>query len=596
MALWKDSETVVDYLNFDYIIDAVVNIVLDEELSPSSIGLYGDWGSGKSSLMKMVETRLNEENDNTIMCIKFNGWLFEGYEDAKTALCGTILEKMHDNKKLSAKAKEKIKTLWDKVDVQKILGKGIHLGLDYLLTGGLISLTEFSISQIVQAVKKKASGVSDEDIAEVLRSFKTETSVRKDIKDFQKDFSEILEESNINHLVVFVDELDRCTPETILDIIEAMRLFLFAKGTSFVIGADQRLIEYAIKTKYKDVIGNNLDIGREYMEKVIQYPVMIPALDENEVEQYISCLLLEKELEKEDFNKVLRIIRDLKPLEKFDYNLLSSKDEKLAEKCTDSLHLSVQISSVLARQINGNPRQCKRFLNMLFMRIQMAKSRKVDLDKNVMAKLMLIEYFAKPFYELVVNPENKEKFAIFEETGSEPTVFKDYSSDDWIQDWNKTSCKLAKIDLKEYYYFSNSRLTYNYSAAVFLTPNGRKCLDLLVSKSDLKRNEAGKLIVNLSIGDRKYIAQSLYEQMKVDDKVDIKLFKSYLVVVARKDMVADTILQLKSIPAKCFTNAHFIQLHNFLEFLSPEEMETLREHLGDGLATEHNIIKNLQRK
>lgn len=596
MALWKDSETVVDYLNFDYIIDTVVNIVLDEELSPSSIGLYGDWGSGKSSLMKMVETRLNKEDDDTIMCIKFNGWLFEGYEDAKTALCGTILEKMHDNKKLSAKAKEKIKSLWDKVDVQKILGKGIHLGLDYLLTGGLVSLTEFSISQIVQAVKKKASGVSDENIAEVLRSFKAETSVRKDIKGFQKEFSEILKESKINHLVVFVDELDRCTPETILDIIEAMRLFLFAKGTSFVIGADQRLIEYAIKTKYKDVIGNNLDIGREYMEKVIQYPVMIPALDENEVEQYISCLLLEKELGKEDLNKVLEIIRDLKPLEKFDYNLLSSKDETLAEKCTDSLHLSVQISSVLARQINGNPRQCKRFLNMLFMRIQMAKSRKVDLDKNVMAKLMLIEYFSKPFYELVVNPENKEKFAIFEETGSEPTVFKDYSSDDWIQDWNKTSCKLAKIDLKEYHYFSNSRLTYNHSAAAFLTPKGRVCLDKLVSKTDTERSEAGKLIPELSHTDRKYIAQSIYEQIKEDDKIDIELFKSYLVVVARKDMVMDTILQLKSIPAKCFTNAHLIQLHKFLEFLSPEEMKVMKEHFGDNLESGNKIIKSLQRK
>lgn len=596
MTLWKDSETVVDYLNFDYIIDAVVNIVLDEELSPSSIGLYGDWGSGKSSLMKMVETRLDEKKNDSIMCIKFNGWLFEGYEDAKTALCGTILEKMHDNKKLSAKAKKKIKTLWDKVDVQKILGKGIHLGLDYLLTGGLINLTEFSISQIVQAVKKKVSGVSDEDIAEVLRSFKTETSVRKDIKGFQKEFSEILKESKINHLVVFVDELDRCTPETILDIIEAMRLFLFAKGTSFVIGADQRLIEYAIKTKYKDVIGNNLDIGREYMEKVIQYPVMIPALDENEVEQYISCLLLEKELGKDDFDKVLKIIRDLKPLEKFDYNLLSSKDEKLAEKCTDSLHLSVQISSVLARQINGNPRQCKRFLNMLFMRIQMAKSRKVDLDKNVMAKLMLIEYFSKPFYELVVNPENKEKFAIFEETGNEPTVFKDYSSDDWIQDWNKTSCKLAKIDLKEYHYFSNSRLTYNHSAAAFLTPKGRVCLDKLVSKTDTERSEAGKLIPELSHTDRKYIAQSIYEQIKEDDKINIELFKSYLVVVARKDMVMDTILQLKSIPAKCFTNAHLIQLHKFLEFLSPEEMEVMKEHFGDKLESGNKIIKSLQRK
>lgn len=323
---------------------------------------------------------------------------------------------------------------------------------------------------------------------------------------------------------------------------------------------------------------------------------MIPALDENEVEQYISCLLLEKELEKEDFNKVLEIIRDLKPLEKFDYNLLSSKDEKLAEKCTDSLHLSVQISSVLARQINGNPRQCKRFLNMLFMRIQMAKSRKVDLDKNVMAKLMLIEYFSRRFYELVVNPENKEKFAIFEETGSEPTIFKDYSSDDWIQDWNKTSCKLATIDLKEYYYFSNSRLTYNHSAAAFLTPKGRVCLDMLVSKSDFKRTEAGKLIVNLSIGDRKYIAQSLYEQMKKDDIIDIELFKSYLVVVVSKDMVTDTIQQLKSIPARCFTKAHFIQLHNFLNLLSPEEMEAMKEHFGNNLVSENEMIKNLQRK
>lgn len=61
--MWKDSETEVDYLNFDYIIDAVTKIVLDEELSPSSIGLYGDWGSGKSSLMKMIERKLTQRDD-----------------------------------------------------------------------------------------------------------------------------------------------------------------------------------------------------------------------------------------------------------------------------------------------------------------------------------------------------------------------------------------------------------------------------------------------------------------------------------------------------------------------------------------------------
>lgn len=105
--MWKDSETIIDYLNFDYIIDAVVKLVLDEDLSPSSIGLYGDWGSGKSSLMKMVEQHLISMNDKSILCIRFNGWLFEGYEDAKTALCGTILESIHKKKDFLLRLKEK---------------------------------------------------------------------------------------------------------------------------------------------------------------------------------------------------------------------------------------------------------------------------------------------------------------------------------------------------------------------------------------------------------------------------------------------------------------------------------------------------------
>lgn len=458
--MWKDSETEIDYLNFDYIVDAVTKIVLDEELSPSSIGLYGDWGSGKSSLMKMIERKLTQDEDNSILCVRFNGWLFEGYEDAKTALCGTILEKIHEERKLPDEIKDKVKKLWDKVDIQKILGKGIRYGLDYLLAGGVLGLTEISISQITKALKSKADNVSEEEITDILRSFKTEDNIRKDIKNFQKEFADILKETKIKHLVVFVDELDRCTPETILDVIEAIRLFLFAKGTSFVIGADQRLIEYAIRTKYRDVIGNNLDIGKEYMEKVIQYPINIPALDEMEVEHYITCLLLEKKLEKEDFNKILEYIRSIKPYEEFTYSSFEAKDKELADKCREALYLSGQISSVLAKQINGNPRQCKRFLNTLFMRLDMAKSRNIPLKQNVMAKLMLIEYFCNPFYMLVMDGKNKEDFAKFE-NGKFEGIFKDYSNDEWILEWNKIQCKLSKEDLRDYYYYSNSRFAYS---------------------------------------------------------------------------------------------------------------------------------------
>lgn len=591
--MWKDSETIVDYLNFDYIIDAVVKLVLDEDLSPSSIGLYGDWGSGKSSLMKMVEQTLTSMNDKSILCIRFNGWLFEGYEDAKTALCGTILESIHGKEGLSSQLKDKVKKLWDKVDVQKILGKGLRYGLDYFLTGGILGLTDFTASQFTNALKKKSENVSEDDIANALRSLKTDDNIRKDIKNFHDEFENILKETKIKHLVVFIDELDRCSPETILDIIEAMRLFLFAKGTSFVIGADQRLIEYAIKTKYKEVVGNNLDIGREYMEKVIQYPVNIPALDENEVEQYISCLLLEKELDKVEFTDVLQTIKALKPLERFDYDYLSQKDSSIAEKCKSSLYLSSQISSVLAKQINGNPRQCKRFLNTLFMRLDMAKSRHIELKKSVMAKLMLIEYFATPLYKLVIDPQNKEEFTKFETGEGDAPKFNDYLNDDWVKEWKKISCKISEENISDYYYFSNSRFTYNQSFGSHLTPKGQLCLEKLMAKNETSRIDAKEMLKDLYLMDRKHIANTLFDQMKSEDKLDNDLFKSYVLVICSKDMINDALHQIKSIPAEKYDQAQKVNLQKFVDILSPEERNIITEYLGDDFTQMRNALNNI---
>lgn len=56
--MWADKETDKDYLNFGYLVNLVTEIAADRSLTPSTIGLYGDWGSGKSSLMKLAQAEI----------------------------------------------------------------------------------------------------------------------------------------------------------------------------------------------------------------------------------------------------------------------------------------------------------------------------------------------------------------------------------------------------------------------------------------------------------------------------------------------------------------------------------------------------------
>ena len=68
--MWKDCETELDYLDFDYLVNVLNSVLRDDLLLPPSVGIYGDWGSGKSSLLKMSSKALNE--DEGTLCLFFN--------------------------------------------------------------------------------------------------------------------------------------------------------------------------------------------------------------------------------------------------------------------------------------------------------------------------------------------------------------------------------------------------------------------------------------------------------------------------------------------------------------------------------------------
>lgn len=577
--MWKDSEAELDFLNFNYLAEQVVEISKDDKLSPATIGVYGDWGSGKSSLMKMVKKNLDA--DDKTLTVEFNGWLFEGYEDAKTALCGTILDEMLKHEKRFAKAKDKIKTLLDKVDGGKLLSKGVKYGLDFLLTGGIGTVTELTLTGLVSAVKQKSGNISEDDIKKVIDAFKSEDTKRAEIKNFRKSFKEVFEKCKGERLVVFIDELDRCTPDTVLDIFEAIRLFLYVPGSTFIIGADERLVSYAVKNKYKDIPGHDIDISNEYLEKLVQYPVKIPQLNESEVKQYITCLLLQNE--ELDMQKVADALPNLRINEEFTIDTVKAATGKEpTESIKEAFDLSNQIYSALATLMKGNPRHCKRFFNTLMMRIALAERRNIKLQKKVLAKLMLAEYYKPRFIEALMKPEGNEELKQLER-GASDAIFmalKDWCNDEWVQKWAQGDPTLSTIEnLSDYFYFSReSRKLYSSNSEI-LSTEAKRLLQNLLDSSDSIRSKAVESAKQLAPAEQVLLANAMLDELSKEEKMEGKKFRTYLDLTVELKQQKDAVHRIKSLPIAKIYAGLVGQMTAFVSTLDNETKDSLKNFL-----------------
>ncbi len=557
--MWKDSETNIDLLDFNYLIEITKDIIENDELSPCTIGVYGDWGSGKSSLVEMILRDYEDKDD--YLCLKFNGWLFEDYDDAKNALLGSILDKIKEKRKLSPKAKSILSNLFKNLDYLDLASKGIKHGADFFLTGGMGTIADLTLKSIATKSKSIGRSVDEKEFKKILEGAFNKEEVRKNLREFHEDFEKLLKESKIKKLVVFIDELDRCNHDTILETLEAIRLFLFTKGTSFIIGADERQVMYAVRKKFPDVIGNQIDIGKEYLEKMIQYPVKIPQLGISEVEFYITCLFFQ-DIFKDYYSKIIEFIKKEREQNfltfEITFDLIKNEFPKLdEEKIKETISLSKQLSSVLSKSLNGNPRHCKRFLNSLSMRLKMAKFKGVELEKKALAKIMLIEYFKESVFkqigELQANEKGKPKELELVENNEWDSVkkLKIWKDDEWFINWLSIEPKLTDIDLQPYYYFSRESLQNNYiKLATTISLEAQSVLKNLLSGSDAYRKDAIKRQSNINEFESLEILKALFSNIEVSSDIDVKLFTAYIEWGSTKEnLYSEVISQLNSLPS-----------------------------------------------
>lgn len=416
--LLSDNETKVDLLNSEAIASTIVQLIIERPDHPITIGVHGDWGAGKSSVLEMIEAGLSGNKD--VLCIKFNGWRFQGFEDAKIALIEGIVTELIEERSLLTNAKEAVREVYKRIDWLKLAKKTGGLALTAFTGVPTPDVIQSVIGGLESFINDPSKLATKENFQELVSNAKSvlkpkddSKNVPEEIGEFRKAFDELLKKAGVKQLIVLIDDLDRCLPEIAIETLEAIRLFVFTSRTAFIVAADEGMIEYAVRRHFPDLSDTPGAQGysRNYLEKLIQVPFRIPILGETETRIYVTLLLIGAELgeDDKDFNKLIAVARNLlkKPWESKPLDSVSIRTA-LGEKATkvqNALILSDQLGPILARGTKGNPRQIKRFLNTLILRQRMAEARGFGQDINlpILAKLMIAERFLSRLFEQVAN-------------------------------------------------------------------------------------------------------------------------------------------------------------------------------------------------
>lgn len=236
-------------------------------------------------------------------------------------------------------------------------------------------------------------------------------NVLEEINAFRKAFDDLLDKAGVEQLIVLIDDLDRCLPDTAIETLEAVRLFVFTPRTAFVVAADESMIEYAVRKHFPDLPDTTgpQTYARNYLEKLIQVPFRIPALGETETRIYVTLLLVGAELGENDptFDTLIGVARERlkRPWRSgsLDAATVRTALGAMAPRANNALALSDQIGPILASGTKGNPRQIKRFLNTLVLRQRTAEARGFgdDVKLPVLAKLMLAERFLPRLFDQI---------------------------------------------------------------------------------------------------------------------------------------------------------------------------------------------------
>ena len=333
-------------------LSATISNIIRSSTPHFTIGIYGEWGTGKTTLMKSIERNLvNNDilaNQQKILPIWFNAWKFEREENLATvSLLKTVAYAMANHEKFDGLSKTIFKGL-------TIVGKDL-------------------MQQIALQVVSKKEDIGNKEFDEkmdYLNKLYRDSVYYQGLDKIREHMEAIREEDKNCRVVIFIDDLDRCSPTKALEVLESIKLFLDIEGFVFVIGLSHKTVTQLISNAYQ-ITGVK---GDDYIKKIIQIPIKIPSWSKESIIDLID--------------------NSIAPRLNSDYTKFLSQN-----------------SAMIAKVVDYNPRQLKRFINNVIIAFETFASKKgspeIQFNEIFLVKILKSEW--PDFYrEFVSNKDFRD--------------------------------------------------------------------------------------------------------------------------------------------------------------------------------------------
>ncbi|MGE5225106.1 MAG: P-loop NTPase fold protein [Omnitrophica WOR_2 bacterium] len=396
-----DQPAEKDALHFTHHCQAFKELITDPRTrTPLVIGIFGRWGTGKTTFMTLLRKELRREKVATVW---FNAWQYSQEDELWAAFLQSLINQAGEDLPALEKARFYLRLFLHRTDWRVALRLAAQTLLRILvviiplilawpivqrwwsgayqvilkLAGGVVAVAAGwwgAIKPLIEAVRKEVK--MDFSAARKSSDYQQHIAFLDKFREHFTDIVNSLPSKNHARLAVFIDDLDRCAPDRALQVLDAVKLFVDVPGCFFILGLDDILIQKAVQEKYKD----SLEEQQHYLDKIVQLAFHIPPFIGSDMEGFISVLGV------------------------------SLPDPRCL--------------NVIAAGLPGNPRQVKRSLNLFLLSMFLAEKQglgQAALHPVLLAKVIMLQQLFPGLFDLVreepgLLPMLEEYFCLKDET------------------------------------------------------------------------------------------------------------------------------------------------------------------------------------